>query len=757
MAFKIGVPQALLYYKYFPLWKTFFDELNCQVVVSNATNKRILNAGLKVAENELCLPVKSFFGHVLDLVDEVDFLFIPRLVSVDTDGYTCPKLLGLPDMVENTLRELKGREGFDILCSSVDLKEKRPWPLFFEQLGEKLGHAPSRIFEASKKAQKAQEQFHSLLMRGYLPTEIFTGGGRKGSQGYLPTPTRRGGRAGRLTIGIAGHCYLIYDPHISMNIVKKIQDTGACILTPEMVPDFEIKKSLSALPKPLFWNYQKRIFGAVWHWCQNGLVDGIIHLPAFPCGPDSVMGEFIEHEAKEAGIPLSSISIDEHAGEAGVRTRIEAFMDMIQWKKGPNTKSFSVEKAVDKPLGSERIRIPRKERVVSFPRMGEDTHLVLKYLFERLGTSCIIPPPTTERTLKLGVKYAPETICLPLKVNLGNYIEVLEKGANVLVHAGGCGPCRFGYYGALAELILRELGYKFEFKILEPPGSQGLQTFADFFRFFSPGKVSPIFLPLLKSIICGVASLSGRAWVELLALTPHDRTLWRIIKASFLKKRAFDIVEKRALETRCYEARKGETTKALKKARHFIDQAQTLEEMEEAKEEGLKLLSAVDIDSARDVLRVGLVGEFFILLEPFINFDIERFLGEEGIYIERGVYASDWIAPTRENVVGGTPYEDLVEAAHPYLKHRVGGEGLPTVGHTAILAEHGFDGVIHMMPFTCMPETVAKQILPVVSREQNIPILSLVIDEQTGKAGIQTRLEAFIDLMRNRRELIKRR
>ncbi|MEW6189714.1 MAG: acyl-CoA dehydratase activase-related protein, partial [Actinomycetota bacterium] len=630
MAFKIGVPQALLYYKYFPLWKTFFDELNCQVAVSNATNKRILNAGLVVAENELCLPVKAFFGHVLDLVDKVDFLFIPRLVSVDPDGYTCPKLLGLPDMVENTLRELKGREGFNILCSLIDLKEKKPWSLFFEQLGEKLGYAPSRIFKAYKRAQKAQEQFHSLLMRGYLPTEIFAGKRGKESQGG---PTCR---MGRLTIGIAGHCYLIYDPHISMNIVKKIQDAGACILTPEMVPDFEIKKSLSTLPKPLFWNYQKRIFGAVWHWCQNGQVDGIIYLPAFPCGPDSVMGGFIEHEAKGAGIPLSSISIDEHAGEAGVRTRIEAFMDMIQWKRGQITKSFSVGKAADKPLGSGRTRISIKERVVSFPRMGEDTHLVLKYLFKSLGTSCIIPPPTTERTLKLGVKYAPETICLPLKVNLGNYIEVLEKGANVLVHAGGCGPCRFGYYGVLAELILKELGYKFEFKILEPPGSQGLQTFADFFRFFSPGKVSPIFLPLLKRIARGAASLSGRMWMELLALTPHDRTLWRIIKASFLKKRAFDTVEKRALETRCYEVKKGETTKALKSARSFIDQAQTLEEIEEAKEEGLKLISAVEQDPARDVLRVGLVGEFFILLEPFINFDIEKFLGEEGIYIERG-------------------------------------------------------------------------------------------------------------------------
>ena len=121
--------------------------------------------------------------------------------------------------------------------------------------------------------------------------------------------------------------------------------------------------------------------------------------------------------------------------------------------------------------------------------MGSDTHLVLRYLFDQMGVECISPPPTSERTMKLGIKYSPETICLPLKLNLGNYIEALEKGANVLIHAGGCGPCRFGFYGPLAEIILREeFDYDFDFRLLEPPGAQGVQVFADFFRYFDPGK-----------------------------------------------------------------------------------------------------------------------------------------------------------------------------------------------------------------------------------------------------------------------------
>ncbi|MDI7252812.1 MAG: CoA protein activase, partial [Actinomycetota bacterium] len=94
---------------------------------------------------------------------------------------------------------------------------------------------------------------------------------------------------------------------------------------------------------------------------------------------------------------------------------------------------------------------------------------------------------------------------------------------------------------------------------------------------------------------------------------------------------------------------------------------------------------------------------------------------------------------------------EIEEAALPYLTHFVGGEGLRSVGATALYHRHGYDGVVHVMPFTCMPETIAKSLLPRVSRDLGIPVLSLVIDEMTGKAGVATRLEAFVDLARFRR------
>jgi predicted nucleotide-binding protein (sugar kinase/HSP70/actin superfamily) len=82
----------------------------------------------------------------------------------------------------------------------------------------------------------------------------------------------------------------------------------------------------------------------------------------------------------------------------------------------------------------------------------------------------------------------------------------------------------------------------------------------------------------------------------------------------------------------------------------------------------------------------------------------------------------------------------------------IGGHGVNSIGETILYARHGFDGVVQLAPFACIPEIVAKSIIPSISREMGIPILTLFIDEQTGKAGVQTRLEAFVDLLEKRRE-----
>jgi len=184
---------------------------------------------------------------------------------------------------------------------------------------------------------------------------------------------------------------------------------------------------------------------------------------------------------------------------------------------------------------------------VSCPHMGH-LHWMLDDLFERLGVDYVKPPPTTTKTLTIGAKHSPEFACLPLKINVGNFVEALELGADTLIMAGGHGPCRFGYYGIVEERILRDLGYDFKFIMLEP-FDDGKWAFYKTFESLSPG----------LSI----------------------RKLWKTLKASFSKGRAFDEIYKRSLQVRAYEVNRGDTTRALKKAEQVLVPAYTPEEIEE--------------------------------------------------------------------------------------------------------------------------------------------------------------------------------
>jgi len=345
-------------------------------------------------------------------------------------------------------------------------------------------------------------------------------------------------------------------------------------------------------------------------------------------------------------------------------------------------------------------------------------HWMLEDLFERLGVEYVKPPVSTTKTLMIGAKHSPEFACLPLKINIGNFIEALDMGADTLVMAGGHGPCRFGYYGIVEERILRDLGYEFDFMMLEP-FNDGRRDFYKVFKRLSPGLTIP--------------------------------RLYRILRASFAKGRAFDYVHKRSLQVRAYEVSRGDTTRALREAESIMALAVTPDEIEEAGREALALIDAVEQDPDRDVLKVAIVGEFFLLLEPFSNFGLEEILGHMGVYLERSVWVTDWIAPNRENIVYGFPKRFVEEKAAPYLSHNVGGEGRETIGSIVLMAERGFDGAIQLLPFGCMPENIATSIIPKVQRDHDIPVLTLAFDEQTGRAGLVTRVEAFLDLLLARR------
>jgi len=353
---------------------------------------------------------------------------------------------------------------------------------------------------------------------------------------------------------------------------------------------------------------------------------------------------------------------------------------------------------------------------ISWPHMGS-LEFVLGSVFEELGLDYLLPPPNSQRTLELGTRYGPEFACFPLKTTLGNFIEALEAGADTLIMVSGRGPCRFGFYAETQRRILEEAGYDFRMVMLE----------------FEPGRIPGTVRKLgeLKQ---------GRPW----------RSVVRAIKFALSKAYLIDRLEQQALHQRCLDREKGATTKALERCYRMVWEADSYAALRRVEEEAFELLRSVPREE-RETVKIGIVGEFYLVLEPFFNLGVEEQLGNLGAFVERSVYLTDWLRPSGNNPVAGHHDREVEEAARPYLTHFVGGEGLRSVGATALYHRLGFDGVVHVMPFTCMPETIAKSILPRVSRDLGIPVLSLVIDEMTGRAGVATRLEAFVDLARFRR------
>ncbi|NTW05019.1 MAG: CoA protein activase [Peptococcaceae bacterium] len=353
---------------------------------------------------------------------------------------------------------------------------------------------------------------------------------------------------------------------------------------------------------------------------------------------------------------------------------------------------------------------------VTFPHMGESWR-AFKMLLNDLGNEVIVPEKPNKRTLDFGVRYSPEFACLPLKILMGSYMEACLNGAEIIVTSGGSGPCRAGLYGQVHKKILNAVGQDIDVIVFESPRAHPI----DFLRNIK--KLNPGRLSYLSVYDCVT-----RSWEKLKYL---------------------DRVEKLTHSLRPIELEKGNTSKIYQKVIKWLDDAHSLEEIKRAGKAALEELLLIPRDLGRNVVKIGIVGEIFVLLEPSCNLDVEETLGHLGVEVHRSIFLTDW---TRDNS-NRTTQETLtaLEAAKPYLPTPIGGHGQETVGHTVLYANKGYDGVIQLAPFTCIPEIVAKTVLNGVSKIHNIPVLTFFLDEQTGKAGMVTRLEAFVDLVNRKR------
>jgi predicted nucleotide-binding protein (sugar kinase/HSP70/actin superfamily) len=304
----IGIPRALLYYWYGHQWEAFWRACGCEVKISAPTDRSVILAGTGVALDELCLPVKIFIGHLLALAPQVDRIMLPHLIKVEPDAFICPKFMGLPDIVAHTAPETTAK----LLTVKVGPDRTDQWRCL-KETAAKIGLRPGR-----KISQLTFNREESPALR-----EVKS----------LQYPAQTENRAG-LTLGLLGHPYCLYDAGFNLDLLRNLNQSQVRFFTPEMMPPAFKGVGSGRLEKALFWTIGRAQLDAL-DWMLHGLaepVDGFIQVTPFACGPEAIVGDLLERRIKQAGKPLLKLNFEEHSGEAGVITRLEAFLDLIKFR-----------------------------------------------------------------------------------------------------------------------------------------------------------------------------------------------------------------------------------------------------------------------------------------------------------------------------------------------------------------------------------------------------------------------------------------
>ncbi len=353
---------------------------------------------------------------------------------------------------------------------------------------------------------------------------------------------------------------------------------------------------------------------------------------------------------------------------------------------------------------------------VTFPHMGSP--LIYSKILELLGHEVIIPPKPTQKTINLGVKYSPEFACYPLKVLLGTYLEAIDMGADTVVSSGGNGPCRAGYYGEVHKRIIQNLGLDIDFIIFDEPKKE------------------------LKGFYRKLKKVKGdNSWLDVI----------RVIKIVYKLAAARDEVNKYIERNRPYIINKQHLNQINANIEKKFFAVKTEEDIVKIKEYALEKLQGLEkeIKPEEEKLKIGIIGEIYVVMEPEVNFNIAEVLNDFGAEVELSHYISDWI---RENLIPmSSPEEDIMEKGEEFIEIIIGGHAKQSVGHIVDYKDRGFDGVVHLKPFGCLPELVTQSMLETISDKLDLPILSLSIDEQMATANVMTRIEAFIDMIKQKK------
>ncbi len=716
----IGIPRILQFYEWLPLFVTFFQELGFRVVVSPQTSKQIIKEGCEIVPGEPCFPIKIAIGHIKTLMDMgIKRIFLPQITDLPPEhpffevGKVCPYVQSVPWISPASLKFKE--KGIEVISPVFHLG--RPKSLIYEELkrlSKMLGVKFSDAKKAWKKGMKAQEEFHSWLKsRGKEILEKFKND---------------------LILVIVGRPYNAFDPGANLGIHYKIRKLGIVGLPVDMLPlEENVSEELLKAFKGMYWEYGQRFLLAADFVRRHPNLFPIF-FTNFSCGPDSFIQHFFEDVL--GGKPFLELEVDEHSAEAGVVTRLEAFVDSIKDKVKPfETPKLLLEVKVT----------PSQNRTIYIPYMCDHAR-ALAAAFRACGVNAVVLPEPDEESLELGRKYTSGKECYPTVLTTGDLIKLInspgfdpEKSIFFMPDSGG--PCRFGQYNRYHKKLLKDLGIDMPVYSLQ----QDMNLYED--------------LDILGK------DFMKLAWRGIIAIDILDK---------FLREYRPYAKDKKEVES-LYQAGLKKVEEAIEKREELLD---IILEMRER-------FKGVELEDEKKPV-VGVVGEIYVRSNRFANENLYRFLEDLGLEVwlppigewiyfinytsknwakRLGMFKTvlryiletkflKWEEKKFLKLVKGIlksaeelDVEELMKLCGKYVSPEYeGGEVLLSVGKAVEYLENGIYGIVNVIPFACMPGNVVSSLLKLIREAENkrVPTLTVPCDGQKS-LGTKMRIEAFVE------------
>lgn len=737
---KVGIPRGLLFNDFSPLFIPFFKYLGIETIVSDETDRKIINRGLEIVPEEYCFPTKVAYGHVDNLLKKgVDFIFIPHIANTGEPigsykySVTCPWTQSAPDLMKSAPKLTKEGLNSEMLIS----------PSLFFDWG--LNHIEDQMKKAVAKMGHSTKNVRAALQEGFINKERFDKKIEEKTKKVFDSIKNY--NKNEPAFLVMARPYTAYDANVNNDIVNKILDAGYLAIPLELAPIGSIDIS-TQMPK-MYWIQGQKKLAAIELLNKNKNLFGI-DVTYFACGPDTQINQQMRCRTQK---PFLTVEMDEHTGDAGIDTRLQAFFNTVKSYLGieekQTSKVFSVKlKGLDKIKGKKILLIPPMSKHI----------YAMSAVFNAYGIQSRVLEVSPDETMERARSCTCGLVCTPYlhtteaMLNFMQKPEFDQEKFAFFQLTTDCGPCRLGQYASLESLLFQKKGIDIDIIIGGELRSE-----------FNLG------IPLLVKFWPGIT--------------------------------AVDQLEKMRMHTRPYEVNKGISDKIYVKyvkrlLDYLADPKTNLGKMKTYLTIGNAAFSNLfngKLSPIEEILRkaqeefsqvkrtneekpkIGMVGEFYVRFHEPANQRIIRNLEGKGAEI--------WLAPVTEYftysyyldsvtarekfslnrkkrdlrewilksilyrfMIGyehklfkatlpymqgfdDIPAKEIVSNGEKYIRHYIGGEAIVSMGKAVDYAKRGLDGIISVIPFNCMPGLTVAGFIPKFRKDNNnIPFVSIEYD-----------------------------